>query len=65
MKNPCENCLVKVMCCSTVCDDLQHYMDKLVDLKKFERENWVPTWIKKYEVRPKVLAFAETMGLIK
>ena len=62
MKNPCKKCLVRTMCFAVACDDLNLYLQKLADEKKINIDNYIPEWIKTYEVRPRVIEYAEQFG---
>jgi len=57
MKNPCEECLVKVVC-TTACDDLCKFSRKV--LEKDPNANSYRNWLKNYECRPAVLNLAST-----
>lgn len=62
MKNPCEKCLVRTMCFATVCKDLNLYLYELAKENKIDINNYIPVWIKKYEIRPRVIEYAEQFG---
>jgi len=63
MKNPCEDCLVRIMCFAIACDELNIYLQVLANENKIDINNYIPIWIKEYEVRPRVIEYAKKFGI--
>ncbi len=62
MKNPCEECLVKVVC-TNPCDDLIKFSREIT--KKDPNPTKYLNWLKNYECRPRVIEKGSENGRIQ
>lgn len=65
MKNPCEECLVKVTCYGTYCKTLQLFVDYLIRTKKLKINDSTIEWLENYEVRSRVLESSDLNKFFK
>lgn len=58
IENPCENCIVKVMCI-TPCDELNEFAREVLTSTNYDE------WLKKYECRSRVLGLVKISNIMR